>query len=372
MPTRGGGKRAQPDTAGEPEPSSTALVAAKKARGDGALVEGSKAQGTLTVPGGSVPRTSELLAPIMKLTGHAGEVLSGRFSPCGQFLASAGYDKDVLLWEVLGECRNFCVLKGHHKAVLQLAWSADSAQLYSCSADKSLISWDAEYGERIVRMTGHASHVNALSVSRKSRGMLASGSDDSTCRIWDARLRYAVQTLPQPYQCTAVELSDDGTRLFAGGLDNVVRVHDLRKGDGAESVVFRLEGHMDTITGLRLSPDDSHLLTNSMDNTVRTWDVRPFVLSESRQSKVFLGAQHNFEKNLLRCAWSPDGSRVTAGSSDWFVYVWDVASGKIRYKLPGHRGCVNEVDFHPSQPIVLSCSSDKTIYLGEIESSTSG
>lgn len=31
--------------------------------------------------------------------------------------------------------------------------------------------------------------------------------------------------------------------------------------------------------------------------------------------------------------------------------IWDFSSRKILYKLPGHKGCVNEVDFHPKEPI---------------------
>ena len=48
------------------------------------------------------------------------------------------------------------------------------------------------------------------------------------------------------------------------------------------------------------------------------------------------------------------------------MYVWDASSKRILYKLPGHKGSVNEVDFHPTQPIICSCSNDKQIYLGEI------
>ena len=40
-----------------------------------------------------------------------------------------------------------------------------------------------------------------------------------------------------------------------------------------------------------------------------------------------------------------------------------------RYKLPGHNGSVNEVSFHPKEPIIASAGSDKKIYLGEIEKS---
>ena len=62
---------------------------------------------------------------------------------------------------------------------------------------------------------------------------------------------------------------------------------------------------------------------------------------------------------------------MAAGSADNFVYVWDASAagghGRILYKLPGHLGSVVEVAFHPSQPIIASCSADKKIYLGEIK-----
>lgn len=29
------------------------------------------------------------------------------------------------------------------------------------------------------------------------------------------------------------------------------------------------------------------------------------------------------------------------------VYIWDVHSAQLQYKLPGHHGSVNEVVFHP-------------------------
>uniref|UniRef100_A0A2K6K9G9 Small nuclear ribonucleoprotein U5 subunit 40 n=2 Tax=Rhinopithecus TaxID=542827 RepID=A0A2K6K9G9_RHIBE len=99
---------------------------------------------------------------------------------------------------------------------------------------------------------------------------------------------------------------------------------------------------------------------------VRVWDVRPFAPKE-RCVKIFQGNVHNFEKNLLRCSWSPDGSKIAAGSADRFVYVWDTTSRRILYKLPGHAGSINEVAFHPDEPIIISASSDKRLYMGEIQ-----
>lgn len=54
-------------------------------------------------------------------------------------------------------------------------------------------------------------------------------------------------------------------------------------------------------------------------------------------------SQHGSDKNLLRCAWSPDGEMVTVGSADRAVHVWDVPSTQELYFLPGHKGTVNEV-----------------------------
>ena len=56
-------------------------------------------------------------------------------------------------------------------------------------------------------------------------------------------------------------------------------------------------------------------------------------------------------QSLLRCGWSSDGRRVGAGSSDRHVHIWDTTSRALLYKLPGHKGAVNEVSFHPKEPI---------------------
>lgn len=305
-------------------------------------------------------RTSSLQEPIMMLSGHGGAVYSARFNHDGTAMASSSFDRDIFLWNTAGTCNNYAVLSGHSGAILDVHWSTDSSQIFSASTDKTAGVWDAEAGVRIRRLRGHTSFVNSCAPA-KGEPHLVTGSDDGTVKIWDTRRRNYVHSLANKYQVTSVCYGNTSDQIITGGLDNVVKVWDVRKLD----VEIRLEGHTDTVTSLSLSPNGHHVLSNSMDNTVRMWDVRPFC-STNREVKQFRGAQHNFEKTLIKCGWTPDGKHVGCGSADRHVYVWDVESQAIKYRLPGHTGTVNSVAFHPAEPIVLSTGTKGEMYLGEL------
>ncbi|KAI9347207.1 WD40-repeat-containing domain protein [Zopfochytrium polystomum] len=334
----------------ESDSSSTSSALATRPAGSSALIA-------------SVQRTSSLQAPIMLLTGHLAEVFSCKFSPSGKHIASSSFDRNILLWNTYGDCANFGLLKGHTGAVLEIQWSRDGTRIFSASTDKTLGVWDVETGERIKKLKGHGSYVNGCAAPRRGPEVLASVSDDSTVRVWDIRQRQPAHTFRDRFQQTAVAVSDDGGTVFAGGLDNEIKAYDLRN---AGAVAYALQGHLDTVTGLRVSPDGGQLLSYAMDNTVRTWDVKPFAAGGTRMLKIFEGAPQGMEKHLLKPCWSADGSMVAAGAADRTVVVWEVATRKILYKLPGHKGCVTEVDWHPTEPIIVSSSNDKTLFLGEV------
>lgn len=299
--------------------------------------------------------------PIMLLTGHDGEILSSKFHPSGTAIASAGVDRSIYLWATRGDCENYAILKAaHSNTIIELQYSRDGERLFSCSADKTVTVWDSTTGCRLKKLRGHTSFVNSISAGPSDKNLLASIGDDCHINIWDLRSKKAAYTFKDNYQLTAVTFNKQTDLVLVGGIENTINVWDIRKG----CVHYSLTGHMDTITGLSVSPDGRHVLSNSMDNTLKCWNIQPFV--HNRLEKTFLGHQHNFEKNLLRCSWSPSGNMVAAGSSDRNVYIWSYHSCDILYKLPGHRGCVNEIAFSPKEPVVMSCSSDKQIYLGEI------
>jgi len=302
----------------------------------------------------------------MKLTGHKGSVYALSISPDGDCLVSGSFDMTCLLWNSSGNCENFNELKGHKNAILDVCWSQDSDFVVSASADQYLGWWDANTGSRIKRFQGHKGIVNAVDTCAGNPKLVISGSDDCTARLWDARTRGDVGSLEHRFQVTAVSYGTDGNNVYSAGIDGLITAWDIRK---THQKTMSMKGHSDTITCLSIHPKGTHLLSNSMDGTMKTWDIRPFISdTNKRHCKTFRGGTHNAEKGLLNCAWNFDGSMVTGGSADKIVHIWDELTTEELYYLPGHSGCVNSVIFHPKENVVVSGSSDKSIYVGELAS----
>ncbi|MCJ1405477.1 hypothetical protein MMC11_008705 [Xylographa trunciseda] len=327
----------------------SAIAVAGGQYGNGALIQ-------------SVSRTSGLQAPIMELTGHTGEVFAARFDPSGNLIASGSMDRSIMLWRTYGQCENYGVLTGHKGAILDLHWSRDSRVIFSASADLTIASWDLETGLRIRRHVGHEEVINCLDVSRRGEEMLVSGSDDGYIGIWDPRQKQAADFIETEFPITSIALAEAGNEIYSGGIDNDIKVWDMRK----KAVAYSMVGHTDTVTSLQVSPDTQSLVSNSHDGTVRTWDIRPFAPTD-RHIRTYDGAPAGIERNLIRASWDPKGERIAAGSGDRSVVVWDVRTGKLLYKLPGHKGTVNDVRFSPGdEPIILSGSTDRSLMLGEL------
>jgi WD40 repeat protein len=85
-------------------------------------------------------------------------------------------------------------LEGHSGRVWSVAFSHDSARLASASDDSTVKIWDASSGECLQTLEGHSGWVRSVAFSHDS-ARLASASDDNTVKIWDTSSGECLQTL---------------------------------------------------------------------------------------------------------------------------------------------------------------------------------
>ncbi|WWC90343.1 uncharacterized protein L201_005276 [Kwoniella dendrophila CBS 6074] len=324
----------------------------------------------------SVKRTSGLEAPIVSLSGaHGGEITACKFDPSGQTLAACSVDKSISLWKTYPPHDNYGLIPNVHKsAILDIAYSLDSETIYSGGADGTLILTDLRTGQRITKYSAHYGPLNSISVTISGgRELVLTGGDDGLARVWDFSIdsKDPVAEFDDERDCpiTAVEWSKDGNQCFVGGVDNEVKVWDLRSNE----IIYTLRGHTDTICSLSLSPSGNYLATYGLDSALIIYDVRPFSSDPMRVYRSLTGAPSGFESTLIKCSWSKhdNGNRIAVGGGDRNVTIWDVDTGKIAYKLPGHKGTVTAVDFHPREPIILTGSKDSNMLLGELDAQDS-
>lgn len=297
-------------------------------------------------------RNTKLKADTMMLSGHEGEIFSCKFDKTGNYLATASADKEIcnnfnnflVLWNVYGDCLNYGVLKGHSGTILDICWF-ENDKIVSASTDNSVMIWDTNRMQ-LIRKYKHKGIVNACG---SFDNLIVTVSDDMTCCIWDSRQKLPVFIYEHEFPLTATCIHQK--QVFVGGIDNEILCIDLCN----ESIAYTLKSHSDTISGLSI---DNYLVSASMDNSVKVWDTKPLI--EDRLKATFDVAQ-GFEKNLIKPSIKND--LIACGSADRTINIFNFRTYETQ-KLLGHKGCVNQVDFHPSERILASCSSDRHIILG--------
>ncbi len=215
------------------------------------------------------------------------------------------------------------------------------------------------------RLTGHTGSVKGVAFSPDGH-TLATGSDDTTARLWDVRDPHHPSPLGTLTGHTdfipSVAFSPDGHTLATGSDDKTVRLWDVRD-PRQPSLLGTLIGHTDVVSSVAFRPDGRTLATGSFDDTVRLWDVSDL----HHPSPIGTLTGHTNDVNSV--AFSPDGRTLATASQDTTVRLWDVRDPhqpRPPRTLTGHTNRVSSVAFSPVGHILATASWDRTVQLWEV------
>jgi len=302
------------------------------------------------------------------------------FSKDGKYLAAAGADMVVRVWQVLSSAedrrRNESATSdtnsidgyqgerlsapvfasqpvrewsGHGSTILDLSWSKNNF-LLSSSMDKTVRLWHISRKECLCTFK-HNDFVPSIAFHPKDDRFFLAGSLDSKLRLWSIPDKSVAFTAQTPEMITAVAFTPDGRYAMAGCLDGQCLFYET------EGLKYQTQLHVRSakgpnargskITGIQAyhgSSGDIKLLITSNDSRVRLYNFR----DKSLELK-FRGIQNN--SSQIRATLSDDGRYVICGSEDRKAHIWSLngIQNEARDKQP-----VEVFEAHDS-PTTVAC-----------------
>ncbi|XP_062452512.1 transducin-like enhancer protein 1 isoform X3 [Rhea pennata] len=171
------------------------------------------------------------------------------------------------------------------------------------------------------------------------------GGEASTLSIWDLAAptpRIKAELTSSAPACYALAISPDAKVCFSCCSDGNIVVWDLQN----QTLVRQFQGHTDGASCIDISNDGTKLWTGGLDNTVRCWDLR-----EGRQLQ-----QHDFSSQIFSLGYCPTGEWLAVGMESSNVEILHVTKPD-KYQLHLHESCVLSLKF-------ASCDTGNSCALG--------
>ncbi|EXB83870.1 WD repeat-containing protein 44 [Morus notabilis] len=354
-------------------------------------------------------RSKELSALYMlqNIPAHEGSILTMKFSPDGQYLASAGEDGVVRIWQVMESDRSAefdildtdpsyayfkinkfsevvpcnvdtekkgklkatgktCVIfpqkvfrilekpihefRGHCGEVLDLSWSKNE-HLLSSSVDKTVRLWRVGC-DRCLNVFSHTSYVTSIQFNPVNDDYFISGSIDGKVRIWEIPACQVVDWTDVTEIVTAVCHHPDGKGGIVGSMNGDCHFFDLSDNRLQLYAQISLQGKKKSphkrITGFQFSPSDPRkLMVTSADSQIRII-----------HGVDVIGKYRGFRNagSQISATFTNDGAHIVSASEDSNVYIWNHRSEEGPTAQPkNHWAC--EHFFSNSSSVAIPWSS---------------
>lgn len=147
---------------------------------------------------------------------------------------------------------------------------------------------------------------------------------------------------------SCVQISDDGSKVFSGSLDNTIKVWDLKTKKNCST----FNQHKDHITSIHAINDK--ILSSSKDGHLYLLDVQT--------GDKILGLIDAHTDSINAVKQNADGSLALTCSSDHLIKLWDLRQKTAAHIFEGHRDVISGMFVDPDFSEFITCSSDGSIH----------
>jgi F-box and WD-40 domain protein 1/11 len=241
---------------------------------------------------------------------HTASILCLQFDK--EIMVTGSSDHSCIVWDI----ETFEPIRrlAHHTAgVLDVCM--DDQYIISCSKDAHICVWDRKTFTLIKALHGHRGPVNAVQLREiDGKKLLVSASGDGLAKIWDLQKLDVVKHFnSQDRGLAAVEFSDDGKYVLAGGNDQVIYKFCVATCE----LVHTFRGHSSLVRSLFLDSANGRVVSGSYDQGIRVYDFNHGEL---------IGSYDNWTTSWILAA-KGDYRRIVATSQDGRALLMDFGWG---------------------------------------------